>query len=130
MFFDRLLVFLGLKRPNEESPSPHLSSVRARPVSGTKLRTLDDLSRVLGVDSKALESFDVRYHQFRIAKLICHAETREACIQRTLRALREFKVGPIKTTIPLQARLMQDENFRKGGVDIHYLERLLAGKPH
>jgi acetyl-CoA carboxylase biotin carboxylase subunit len=65
-----------------------------------------------------------------IAKLICHAETREACIQRTLRALREFKVGPIKTTIPLQARLMQDENFRKGGVDIHYLERLLAGKPH
>jgi hypothetical protein len=68
MFFDRLLVFLGLKRPNEESPSPHLSSVRARPVSGTKLRTLDDLSRVLGVDSKALESFDVRYHQFRIAK--------------------------------------------------------------
>ena len=63
-----------------------------------------------------------------IAKLICHAETREACIQRTLRALREFKVGPIKTTIPLQARLMQDENFRKGGVDIHYLERLLSAK--
>jgi acetyl-CoA carboxylase biotin carboxylase subunit len=63
-----------------------------------------------------------------IAKLICHAETREACIQRTLRALREFKVGPIKTTIPLQARLMQDENFRKGGVDIHYLERLLIAK--
>ncbi len=63
-----------------------------------------------------------------IAKLICHAETREACIQRTLRALREFKVGPIKTTIALQARLMQDENFRKGGVDIHYLERLLSAK--
>ncbi len=63
-----------------------------------------------------------------IAKLICHAETREACIARTLRALREFKVGPIKTTIPLQVRLMQDEQFRKGGVDIHYLERLLSVK--
>lgn len=60
-----------------------------------------------------------------IAKLICHAETRDACMNRTLRALREFKVGPIKTTIPLQAKLMQDAAFRKGGVDIHYLERLL-----
>ncbi|MFO0857541.1 MAG: acetyl-CoA carboxylase biotin carboxylase subunit [Phycisphaerales bacterium] len=65
-----------------------------------------------------------------IAKLICHAETRDACMNRTLRALREFKVGPIKTTIPLQAKLMQDKEFRKGGVDIHYLERLLAGKAH
>lgn len=65
-----------------------------------------------------------------IAKLICHAETRDACMNRTLRALREFKVGPIKTTIPLQAKLMQDASFRKGGVDIHYLERLLAGKAH
>ncbi len=60
-----------------------------------------------------------------IAKLICHADTRDACMDRTLRALREFKVGPIKTTIPLQMKLMQDREFRKGGVDIHYLERLL-----
>jgi acetyl-CoA carboxylase biotin carboxylase subunit len=64
-----------------------------------------------------------------IAKLICHAATREKCIDRTLRALREFTVAPIKTTIPLQAKLMQDANFRKGGVDIHYLERLLKA-PH
>jgi acetyl-CoA carboxylase biotin carboxylase subunit len=41
------------------------------------------------------------------------------------RALREFRVGPIKTTIPLHQRLMQNADFRKGGVDIHYLERLL-----
>jgi acetyl-CoA carboxylase, biotin carboxylase subunit len=63
-----------------------------------------------------------------VAKLIVHADTREQCMTRTLRALREFKVGPIKTTIPLQAELMQDEGFKKGGVDIHYLERLLKAK--
>jgi acetyl-CoA carboxylase biotin carboxylase subunit len=42
-----------------------------------------------------------------------------------LRALREFKVGPIKTTISLHQKLMQDGAFQRGGVDIHYLERLL-----
>jgi acetyl-CoA carboxylase biotin carboxylase subunit len=60
-----------------------------------------------------------------IAKLIVHAETREAAIERMLRALREFKVGPIKTTISLHQKLMQDGAFQRGGVDIHYLERLL-----
>jgi acetyl-CoA carboxylase biotin carboxylase subunit len=63
-----------------------------------------------------------------VAKLIVHADTRAQCMTRTLRALREFKVGPIKTTIPLQAELMQDAGFKEGGVDIHYLERLLKAK--
>ncbi|MDQ7012825.1 MAG: acetyl-CoA carboxylase biotin carboxylase subunit [Planctomycetota bacterium] len=60
-----------------------------------------------------------------VGKLICHAETRAQCIARTARALREFKVGPIKTTIPLHLRLMEQTDFRAGGVDIHFLERLL-----
>ncbi len=62
-----------------------------------------------------------------IGKLICWADTREQAIERTSRALSEFEVGPIKTTIPLHARLMQNTDFRRGGVDIHYLERLLKG---
>jgi acetyl-CoA carboxylase biotin carboxylase subunit len=41
------------------------------------------------------------------------------------RALREFKVEPIKTTIPLQRRLMENSAFQEGGIDIHFLERLL-----
>jgi biotin carboxylase len=43
------------------------------------------------------------------------------------RALREFQIGPIKTTIPLQTRLMETAEFTRGGADIHYLERLLKG---
>jgi acetyl-CoA carboxylase biotin carboxylase subunit len=62
-----------------------------------------------------------------IGKLICWGEDRDAAIARTKRALREFDVGPIKTTIPLHARLMDNADFRRGGVDIHYLERLLKG---
>ncbi len=60
-----------------------------------------------------------------IGKLIVHAEDREACMRRMARALDEFHIGPIKTTIPLHRELMENESFRKGGVDIHFLERLL-----
>jgi len=60
-----------------------------------------------------------------IGKLICWADDREQCMDRMARALREFRVEPIKTTIPLHMRLMEDRAFRQGGVDIHYLERLL-----
>jgi len=60
-----------------------------------------------------------------IGKLIVHADTREDCLNRMARALREFQVGPIKTTIPLHLRLMENSAFRQGGIDIHFLERLL-----
>ncbi|MFM9994644.1 MAG: acetyl-CoA carboxylase biotin carboxylase subunit [Phycisphaerales bacterium] len=60
-----------------------------------------------------------------IGKLLCHADTREQAITRMARALREFTVGPIKTTIPLHLRLMENSSFRQGGIDIHFLERLL-----
>ncbi|RMH11373.1 MAG: acetyl-CoA carboxylase biotin carboxylase subunit [Planctomycetota bacterium] len=60
-----------------------------------------------------------------IGKLIVHADSRAEAIERASRALREFRVGPIQTTIDLHHRLMQDSAFRTGGIDIHYLERLL-----
>ena len=60
-----------------------------------------------------------------IGKLIVHAEDRKQCINRMKRALRELTIGPINTTIPLHLRLMENADFAAGGVDIHYLERLL-----
>ena len=60
-----------------------------------------------------------------IGKLIVHADDRAQAITRMARALREFQVGPIKTTIPLHLRLMENSSFRQGGIDIHFLERLL-----
>ncbi len=63
-----------------------------------------------------------------VGKLIVHADTREQALDRTLRALKEFHVGPIKTTIPLHQQLVTNTDFRKGGVDIHYLERWLKSQ--
>jgi acetyl-CoA carboxylase biotin carboxylase subunit len=44
-------------------------------------------------------------------------------------ALDEMVIDGIKTNIPLQARIMADETFRKGGMNIHYLEKML-GESH
>jgi len=80
------------------------------------------------VDTHAVAGYRVPpNYDSMIAKLIVHADTRENAIRRTEQALREFNVGPIKTTIPLQIELMRDGSFRQGGIDIHYLERLLKG---
>jgi acetyl-CoA carboxylase biotin carboxylase subunit len=78
------------------------------------------------MDTHVVQGYVVpKYYDSMIAKLIVHADTRRECITRTARALGEFRVEPIRTTVPLHARLMQDEKFIEGGVDIHYLERLL-----
>ena len=62
-----------------------------------------------------------------IGKMIVWGADRDAAIKRASRALHEFKVGPIKTTIPLHAELMNNADFKRGGVDIYYLERWLKG---
>jgi acetyl-CoA carboxylase biotin carboxylase subunit len=78
------------------------------------------------MDTHVVQGYVVpKYYDSMIAKLIVHADTRRECITRTARALREFRVEPIRTTVPLHGQLMRDERFIEGGVDIHYLERLL-----
>ena len=60
-----------------------------------------------------------------IGKLIVHDHSREECIARMARALSELTIEPIHTTAPLQLELMGNAAFIKGGVDIHFLERLI-----
>ncbi len=64
-----------------------------------------------------------------IAKLIAHQPTRDEALLSVRRALREFRVEPIPTTISLHERLMRNGSFLKADVDIHFVERLLEKKP-
>ena len=57
------------------------------------------------------------YYDSMIAKLICRAQTREECITKMERALDEFIVEGVKTTIPFHKKLMKNEKFRAG--DFH-----------
>ena len=63
-----------------------------------------------------------------IAKLIVHAQSRPACIMRAERALDEFVIEGIKTTIPLQKRLLENSDVRQLKTDNHWLEHYLEEK--
>jgi acetyl-CoA carboxylase biotin carboxylase subunit len=64
-----------------------------------------------------------------LSKLVTFAETREAAIDRMLRALEEYVIGGIKTNISLFRRILMDADFRAARIDTGYLERLLADAP-
>ncbi|MDX1683147.1 MAG: acetyl-CoA carboxylase biotin carboxylase subunit, partial [Phycisphaeraceae bacterium] len=61
-----------------------------------------------------------------IGKLIVHRENRREALKTLHRALGEFRVEPIKTTIPLHMDLSVNETFIQSDVDIHWVERWLS----
>jgi acetyl-CoA carboxylase biotin carboxylase subunit len=67
------------------------------------------------------------YYDSLVAKLIVHAPTRADAINRLRRALDEFAVLGIQTTIPLHRRIVDDPAFQCGDYTIHWLERFVAG---
>jgi len=68
------------------------------------------------------------YYDSMIGKLITYGESRDEAIARMRNALDELVVEGIKTNVPLQKRIMQDENFFNGGTNIHYLEKKLESE--
>ena len=61
------------------------------------------------------------YYDSMIAKLICRAPTREECITKMERALDEFIIEGVKTTVPFHQRLMKDKDFREGNFHTGFL---------
>ncbi|MCI7352881.1 MAG: acetyl-CoA carboxylase biotin carboxylase subunit [[Actinobacillus] rossii] len=66
------------------------------------------------------------HYDSMIAKLIAYGDTRESAIRRMQNALSETIIDGIKTNIPLHNLILEDENFQKGGTNIHYLEKKLG----
>ncbi len=66
------------------------------------------------------------YYDSLIGKLIVHARTRNECLMRLKRALGEFVVDGIETTIPLFISLISQPDIVDGNYDIHWLENYLA----
>jgi len=63
-----------------------------------------------------------------IGKLIVHRPTRAEAIATMKRALQEFHIAPLKTTIPLHLKIMDDDHFKRGDVDTRFVERVLLAK--
>jgi acetyl-CoA carboxylase biotin carboxylase subunit len=79
------------------------------------------------VDSGAYAGYTIPpYYDSLIGKLIVHARTRNECLMRLKRALGEFVVDGIETTIPLFAALISEPDIVDGNYDIHWLEDHLS----
>jgi len=79
------------------------------------------------VDSALYQGYEVPpFYDSLVAKLVVHGASREECVMRLRRALAEYVIGGIETTIPLHQRIVDDPEFRRGAYDIHWLERFLA----
>jgi acetyl-CoA carboxylase biotin carboxylase subunit len=79
------------------------------------------------VDSGVYQGYRIPpYYDSLIGKLIVHGKNRNECLMRLRRALHEFVIDGIETTIPLFLRLIDEPDIANGMYDIHWLERYLG----
>jgi acetyl-CoA carboxylase biotin carboxylase subunit len=105
--------------PESFAPSPGLITTY-HPPGGPGVR----------VDSALYSGYRVPPHyDSLVAKLITFGKTREEAIARMKRALREYVISGIKTTIPLHQRILENPEFCAGDYTIHWLEKFVAS-PH
>jgi acetyl-CoA carboxylase biotin carboxylase subunit len=108
-------------RVNAENPSTFLPSpgkiLSYHPPGGLGVR----------VDSAVYQGYSIPpFYDSLVGKLIVHGKTRTECLMRLKRALDEFVVDGIETTLPLFQRLVRTPDIIDGNYHIHWLERFLA----
>jgi acetyl-CoA carboxylase, biotin carboxylase subunit len=109
---------INAEDPNTFVPSPG-TITHYHPPGGLGVR----------VDSGVYQGYKIPpYYDSLIGKLIVHGRTRVECMMRLRRALDEFVVDGINTTIPLFRDLLANPDIANGDYDIHWLEKFLAAK--
>jgi acetyl-CoA carboxylase biotin carboxylase subunit len=79
------------------------------------------------IDSAAYQGYVIPpYYDSLVGKLIVHGKSRPECLMRLKRALDEFVVDGIETTLPLFKALVRDKHILDGDYHIHWLEQFLA----
>lgn len=112
-------------RINAEDPEHNF-----RPTAGTITTFNIPGGRSVRVDTHAYAGYKVPPHyDSMIAKLIVSAANRKEAISRMKRALEEFVIEGIKTTIPYHLQLMEDPNFINGDFNTQYLEKSFKYNP-
>jgi acetyl-CoA carboxylase biotin carboxylase subunit len=79
------------------------------------------------VDSALYQDYTVPpYYDSLLAKVIVHGSNRNECLMRLRRALEEYVITGVETTIPFHLKLIGNADFANGAYDIHWLERFIA----
>ncbi|MGH6770349.1 MAG: acetyl-CoA carboxylase biotin carboxylase subunit [Xanthobacteraceae bacterium] len=108
---------INAENPTTFRPSPG-TIVHYHPPGGLGVR----------VDSAVYHSYTIPpYYDSLVGKLIVHGKTRGECLMRLKRALDEFVVDGIETTLPLFRALVREKDIIDGIYHIHWLEEFLAG---
>jgi acetyl-CoA carboxylase biotin carboxylase subunit len=108
-------------RINAEDPDANF-----RPSPGLVSKWIPPGGPGVRIDSHVFQGYRVPpNYDSMVAKLLVHAPTRPEAIARAKRALGEFVVEGVHTTIPLHLRLLRDSPFKEGAVDTKYLERTM-----
>jgi acetyl-CoA carboxylase, biotin carboxylase subunit len=106
---------VNAENPQNFRPSPGLVSY-FHPPGGLGVR----------VDSAVYQGYRIPPHyDSLVGKLIVHGRTRNECLMRLRRALDEFVVDGIETTLPLFRTLVRNQDIQNGLYDIHWLEKFL-----
>ena len=78
------------------------------------------------VDTHIYQGYQITpYYDSLLAKLIVHGANRQEAILIMQRALKEFHIAPIKTTIPFHLQLLENPLFIKGEISTHFVKELL-----
>ncbi len=78
------------------------------------------------VDSHIYSGYHIPPHyDSLISKLIVYGRTREECLARLSRALDEYIIDGVETTLPLHRRLVKSQDIIDGNYDVHWLEKML-----
>jgi acetyl-CoA carboxylase biotin carboxylase subunit len=108
-------------RINAESP------VSFRPSPGKIVHYHPPGGMGVRIDSAVYQGYVIPpYYDSLLGKLIVHGKTRAECLMRLKRALDEFVVDGIETTLPLFRALVRDKDILDGNYHIHWLEQFLA----
>ena len=79
------------------------------------------------VDSGLYSGYSIPpFYDSMVAKLIVSGPSRNECLMRLRRALDEYVIGGIDTTLPLHRRLVREPDFIDGNYDIHWLEKFVG----
>jgi acetyl-CoA carboxylase biotin carboxylase subunit len=78
------------------------------------------------LDSHLYQGYELPiFYDSLIAKLVCFDLTRQGAIATMKRALDEYTISPLKTTIPLYRKIMDDDDFRKGDFDTGFINKFV-----
>ena len=108
-------------RINAEDPSNHFIP------SPGKIETLNlPGGPHIRLDTHIYQNYKISpYYDSMLAKLISYGKNREEAMNSLSRALEEFVIEPIKTTIPFHRQVLENQSFREGKFSTHFVENLL-----